>query len=168
MRLSNGMRDSIVAAILRDREFPAKITAAEAALRSEVLTEYEKLYPKDEASMVVVREWADTNSYISLENERGYGIESFHGYGRIFEHQGKSPRVKITPKITALVEARDAANKAKIEAEEIIRAVLNSCSTTKQLIDTAPELARYVPDESGPVTALVDMATVQRLRYILG
>jgi hypothetical protein len=64
-------------------------------------------------------------------------------------------------------DAYQALSKKRRDLESEIYAVLMSCTTVKQAIETLHELANYMPDESAPVTALVPMQQVERLRAIL-
>lgn len=45
--------------------------------------------------------------------------------------------------------------------------ILNSCTTDKHLQDTAPELAKYLPEPKEPGGALVAVETVNRVRAML-
>jgi len=166
MRLTNAIRDRAEAAILRKQGFFDKIEAAEKAIPEHLKREWEKSYPN---GIEAFKDWISTRSHFRVENLNGYHLESFPLGGYVFAKQGNTPECKVTPEITAMIETRDRAKAEMEEARATIRAVLNSCSTTKQIHEVAPELDKYMPDEGDtPSTGLVDMATVQKLRAMLG
>lgn len=56
----------------------------------------------------------------------------------------------------------------KEEFETALKSILNSCTTDNQLIETAPELSKYIPPLEVAGQALVAVETVNRVRAILG
>lgn len=168
MKLSKRIRDKIVDDVLKDKGCLSKIHAAEDAAKEAAILEWEKNYPHDKASKAAIEEWADTTSAVYVNNREGYHVTSFHHCREMYKRAGRTPSVVITDEIKAAMDAVEAAEKERDEIESLVRSVVNSCDTNKQLIETAPELARFLPDGSATVTAMVDMATVNRLRAMLG
>ncbi len=73
----------------------------------------------------------------------------------------------LTPDLIERVENINKMHSELKEFGEALVSVMTSCTTLKQLKETAPELEKYFPEEKQN-TALVDMATVTKLRDMLG
>lgn len=165
MRLNNALRDKIISAVVREQGLRDKHIAAGEAVLDKLVATHEATYP---AGLLNYKPWLSETTRIVLKNAEGYTVEYFDtGVTHLFRQNSETPSVAITPEIQALLDARAAAKKELNDVESMVYVVVYSCTTTKQLIETAPELARFVPDENTPVTALVDMATVNRLRQML-
>lgn len=62
-------------------------------------------------------------------------------------HLSEVDRLVITDKITDLAERRKQARDNRRNYENQITALLESCNTLKQLLDTQPSMKEFVPDE---------------------
>jgi hypothetical protein len=165
MKLSHNARDQIVDAVLRDKGFPGKITAAEAKLGALVKAEWEKTVPAE--VFPLVGRWVGETRRAYVRDDKGNVLDTVVLVGTPDPRSG-SPAVVQTPEIRALRDAVDAVKKEAADIKETVRAVVYSCNTDKQLLETAPELGRFLPEAGGASTALVDMATINKLRNMLG
>ena len=62
-------------------------------------------------------------------------------------HLSELDRLVVTDKITDLAERRKQARDNRHNYEKQINALLESCNTLKQLLDTQPSMKEFVPDE---------------------
>jgi|GEM_PF-4626873 len=68
----------------------------------------------------------------------------------------------------AIVTAFNKAHEEWWQEKKAIEAVLNSCTTTKQLIETMPELEEFLPKENSTVGgALVAVETIEKAKNAL-
>lgn len=80
----------------------------------------------------------------------------------IMGHDEAMKQLPAYAAMDALIDERD-------EFQEAVKAVVNSCSTAKQLGDIAPELAQLLPEPPENVGgALVAIETVAKVRAMLG
>lgn len=107
------------------------------------------------SSLYLYREH-DSNLPINLPEQ----FATSHNHSETLGSYGKEYKHPAADEYAALVVERDAfANDVK--------ALLASCSTLKQLEETAPELAKYVPEPVVPGGALVAVETVNKVRAAL-
>ena len=75
---------------------------------------------------------------------RGYYQHDVHVQ---FLHLTEVERLAVTDKITDLAQCRKQARTDRKNYEQQISALLESCNTLKQLLDTQPSMKEFVPDE---------------------
>lgn len=85
----------------------------------------------------------DGFAYLSLE----------HGPTNNFDFLKTLDGGKTWSRLVNLGNSAQIEAKRKQELETELKAVVNSCSTTKQLKERLPEFAKYIPDDSGSSAA---------------
>lgn len=66
-----------------------------------------------------------------------------------------------------MVEQNKKIEDAWAQKEQTLQAVMNSCTTTKQLLETIPEMAEFLPEENQSMGgALVSIETVEKAKAI--
>lgn len=169
MKLSNSAKETVIKLAV-DKVFKSKIEAATVALGESVLTAILKNggklaseIPEGFESFIRVQSsWSIYHPQrqnpcgtlrlpVCAYSTGGYSLDSDEGQ--------KLPEFKALDKI---MSERDA---FLVE----VKAVVNSCTTDKQLADTAPELAALLPQPPENVSGvLVAVETVNRVRTAIG
>lgn len=166
MKLTKEIRENIIADVVEKTGLNAELKAAQETIKKEAVAEWERGYPE---GLKKYADWISVTQYAYFVNGAGHCLkdETLSDAGKLFEMRGSTPRIKVTDTLKSLFDYRDEIVKRVDQTIEVTRAVVYSCSTRKQLIETAPELEPFIPEEqkSG---ALVDMATLERLRAMLG
>ena len=170
MKLTKGLREDIAS------------KAAAAIYDSRIDTEHRKMLESAYDTLIASGKYRPVSSipegwedFISAEDD--LSIPS--GESGVRSVYARLPKPVVTPGATSYVQLGSFHDpwpgqnvyrqllKQKKAFETELYSVLLSCSTTKQVEATLPELARYLPDDKAPVTALVPVQQVERLRDIL-
>jgi hypothetical protein len=168
LKLTNAIRNKIVEDVLTSKGIRKIAQYAEKAWVKQIMQEWEKCYPP---GLHEYKAWVCKASSIYVEDDRHnitdcVYLSSIEEGTNVYRHESGSTCVAQTPEIIRLKDEWLEAKKAVVDAEALIRSVVFSCTTSKQLIDIAPELARFVPDED-QTTALVSVATLDALRQLM-
>lgn len=168
MKITKNMRLSAVEKILGERGLKSARAAAELMLDKLVIEKWRATYPPE---LSAVAPWIYTGRYVTLMSggEVNAVLESVYT-GRdneVYMTRHQTPHVTVDADIQEALDDRQKARDEVVQTTELLLSVLNACNTTKQLAEMAPELLKYVTDDPGPSTALVDQATLAKVRQFL-
>ena len=166
MKLTKEIRENIIAAVVAKAGLRDELKNALDAIKAEAVAEWERSYP---AALTQFSDWLSFSRYAYFIDEAGHSVSTSVELQdlNLIEKKGATPRIRYTPMIRVLMGDAEEIEDKITRVIELAHAVVYSCTTRKQLVETAPELEEFLPEEqkSG---ALVDLATVDRLRALLG
>lgn len=143
MKLTNTLRDAFVRAAMND--VPSVDYVQQ--MRELMLADAVKQLPAPVKAL-----WDDpkTRDFLNLENARLPGKIGGYAFVPCARRMDYNPSASAQKKLDGLVDRysiqREQHNKLKAD----IKAVAYGCSTRKQLVESLPEFAKYLPLEAAP------------------
>jgi len=95
--------------------------------------------------------------YKTVRLSKPYPIKCGEGY----------PTVAPCKEIKAKLHEIELLKREREESKRLVRQILNSCNTAEQLLEAAPEIAPFVPEEDQACKALVPIGNITKVRQLL-
>jgi hypothetical protein len=163
MTLTKAMKEAIVSQIVA-KKYKGRAEKIEADLVALV----EPMIAKQSEGLPI-KECREFIRFEAMGRIEGDGIYEIVQLSKPYPEKGGEsyPTVRPTKDIKTKLQERERLKTEREETKRLVRSILNSCNTTKQLLATAPEIAAFVPEEAQVVKALVPVGEVQKFRKML-